>query len=161
MNHQIILIQCEAAEARLNQILISSEMTEWDSSENKSRTPFVRQRNISKWRAPHDNRLPLYFISFSPMLGINGPKDLLIEYESLLIKLQLYMEDSFRGFLNLDIETRSLPGILICDRGMSHLAISLYIYYHSDFLLWWRCICLVVFSFSSAFTFYIYFIQYR
>ena len=69
------------------------------------------------------------------MLGINGPKDLLIEYESLLIKLQLYMEDSFRGFLNLDIETRSLPGILICDRGMSHLAISLYIYYHSDFLL--------------------------
>ena len=100
-----------------------------------------RIKKIWKWSDFHNKRLTLFFTCFSLVLGINGPKDLLIEYESLLIKLQLYMEDNFRGFLNLDNETRSLPGILICDRGMSYSATSLYIFNHSEWPLS-NCLCM-------------------
>jgi hypothetical protein len=50
--------------------------------------------------------------------GIDGPRDKLLKYETNLIRLQLNMEDSFRGIAELNEE----PTILILDRGALDVA---------------------------------------
>ena len=50
-------------------------------------------------------------------VGIDGPREKLLQYEINLINLQISMEDSFKSFLDVDGPESTTPGVLICDRG--------------------------------------------
>lgn len=51
------------------------------------------------------------------LVGINGPRYKLMQYETNLINLQISMEESFKSFLVSDGDGSSDAGVLICDRG--------------------------------------------
>lgn len=51
------------------------------------------------------------------LIGINGPRPKLMQYETNLINLQISMEESFKSFLDSDGQGSSEAGVLICDRG--------------------------------------------
>jgi hypothetical protein len=51
------------------------------------------------------------------LIGINGPRPKLMQYETNLINLQISMEESFKSFLVSDGQGSSEAGVLICDRG--------------------------------------------
>ena len=72
----------------------------------------------------HDSSFYLTFLRHQIMrilVGINGPRHKLMQYETNLINLQISMEESFKSFLVSDGDGSSDAGVLICDRGTVQL----------------------------------------
>ena len=74
--------------------------------------------------SPQDSSFYLTFLRHQLMqilIGINGPRHKLMQYETNLINLQISMEESFKSFLVSDGDGSSDAGVLICDRGVQLL----------------------------------------
>ena len=63
------------------------------------------------------------------LIGTNGPRHKLLQYEKNLMNLQISMEDSFKSFLISDAEGSSDASVLICDRGTKRIRVFYVVYF--------------------------------